>query len=48
MEITFHRPVYVGDEVSCYAEIVKIGWSSMTVTIGAFARRGRVGVQRTI
>ena len=41
--MTFHRPVYVGDEVSCYAEIVKIGRSSMTVRIGAFARRGRTG-----
>jgi acyl-CoA thioesterase YciA len=41
--MTFHRPVYVGDEVSCYAEIVKIGRASMTVKIEAFARRGRSG-----
>lgn len=41
--ITFDRPVFVGDEVSCYAEIVKIGRSSMTVQIQAVARRGRTG-----
>lgn len=41
--ITFDRPVLVGDEVSCYAEIVKIGRSSMTVQIQAVARRGRTG-----
>jgi acyl dehydratase len=26
--MTFHRPVFVGDEVSCYVEIVKIGRTS--------------------
>ena len=41
--MTFRRPVYVGDEVSCYAQIVKIGRSSMTVRIEVFARRGRTG-----
>jgi acyl-CoA thioesterase YciA len=41
--MTFRRPVYVGDEVSCYAQIVKIGRSSMTVKIEVFARRGRTG-----
>ena len=41
--MTFHRPVFVGDEVSCYAEITKIGCTSMTVKIQAFAHRGRTG-----
>lgn len=41
--ITFDRPVFIGDEVSCYAEIVKVGRSSMTVQIQAIARRGRTG-----
>jgi acyl-CoA thioesterase YciA len=41
--MTFHRPVCVGDEVSCYAEIVKIGRTSITVKIEVFARRGRTG-----
>jgi acyl-CoA thioesterase YciA len=39
----FRRPVYVGDEVSCYAQIVKIGRTSMTVKIEVFARRGCTG-----
>ena len=39
--MTFHRPVFVGDEVSCYAEIVKTGRSSITVKIESWARRGR-------
>jgi acyl-CoA thioesterase YciA len=41
--MTFHRPVFVGDEVTCYAEVVKIGRTSMTLKIKAFARRGRTG-----
>jgi acyl-CoA thioesterase YciA len=39
--MTFHRPVFVGDEVSCYAEIVKIGRTSITVKIESWVRRGR-------
>jgi len=37
------RPVFVGDEVSCYAKIVKVGRTSITVRVEAFARRGRSG-----
>ncbi len=29
----FHRPIHVGDLVSCYAEIVKVGRTSMHVRI---------------
>src|SRR6266699_4178766 len=39
--MTFHRPVFVGDEVSCYAEIVKVGRTSIAVKIESWARRGR-------
>ena len=39
--MTFHCPV--GDEVSCYASIVKVGRTSITVKIESFARRGRTG-----
>jgi acyl-CoA thioesterase YciA len=39
--MTFHRPVFVGDEVSCYVDIVKIGRTSITVKIGSWDRRGR-------
>ena len=39
----FHQPVYVGDLVSCYAKIEKVGTSSITVKIETWARRHRVG-----
>ncbi|HEY4861124.1 MAG TPA: acyl-CoA thioesterase [Xanthobacteraceae bacterium] len=35
----FHRPVFIGDEVTCYAEIVRIGKTSITVKIESWARR---------
>jgi acyl-CoA thioesterase YciA len=41
--MTFHRRVFVGDEVSCYAQVVKTGRTSIAVKIKAFARRGRGG-----
>lgn len=38
--LNFHRPVFVGDEVACYAEVVKIGRTSITVKIESWAHRG--------
>jgi len=32
-EVIFHKPVYVGDLVSFYAEIVRIGTTSITVHV---------------
>src|SRR5262245_4741466 len=43
--MSFQRPVFVGDEVSCYAKILKVGRTSITVQVDAFARRGRSGEQ---
>src|SRR4029453_4896794 len=43
--MSFQRPVFVGDEVSCYAKILKVGHTSITVKVEAFARRGRSGKQ---
>ena len=37
--IAFLRPVLVGDEVSCYAEILETGTSSMKIDVQAWARR---------
>ena len=37
--MTFHEPIFVGDEVSCYGEIVRIGRTSLTVKIESWARR---------
>ena len=39
--MTFHCPVFVGDEVSCYASVVKVGRTSITVKIESWVRRGR-------
>ena len=36
--MVFHEPVFVGDEVSCYGELVKTGRTSMTVRIEAWRR----------
>ena len=41
--MTFHQPVLVGDIVSCYAEVVRVGRSSMTLQVEAWARRGHTG-----
>jgi acyl-CoA thioesterase YciA len=41
--MAFHRPVYVGDLVSCYARVTRIGRTSLTVTVDTYARRGRTG-----
>lgn len=41
--MAFHRPVYVGDLVSCYATVTSIGRTSMIVTVDTYARRGRTG-----
>jgi acyl-CoA thioesterase YciA len=38
--MTFHRPVFIGDEVTCYAQIVKVGRTSITVKVESWVRRG--------
>jgi acyl-CoA thioesterase YciA len=39
--MSFHKPVYVGDLVSCYAKVVRVGRSSMTVLVDTFVLRQR-------
>ncbi|WP_271077856.1 acyl-CoA thioesterase [Aurantiacibacter sp. MUD61] len=36
--VTFHKPVKVGDEVSVYAEITKVGTSSIVIATDAYRR----------
>ncbi len=38
---TFHRPVLVGDVVCCYADITRVGTTSITIGIEAWVTRGR-------
>ena len=35
----FHEPVFVGDLISCYADIVDVGRTSITVRVEVFAER---------
>ena len=36
--MTFHRPVVVGDEVSVYARLTKVGRTSMTIDVESWRR----------
>ena len=36
--MTFHKPVFVGDEVSFYTDIVKVGRTSISIHVEAWAR----------
>jgi acyl-CoA thioesterase YciA len=35
----FRKPVFVGDVISCYASITRIGKTSLTIKVRAFAER---------
>jgi len=37
--MTFHQPVLVGDIVSCYAEVTRIGRTSITLRVQTWAQR---------
>jgi acyl-CoA thioesterase YciA len=39
----FHKPVFIGDLVSCYAKIVRIGTTSMSVHVETWAERRHDG-----
>ncbi|MDD9875909.1 MAG: acyl-CoA thioesterase [Magnetovibrio sp.] len=43
---TFHKPVHVGDVVCCYAEILRIGTTSITMRIQAWVLRRRIPGER--
>ncbi len=46
--MVFHQPVFVGDEVSCYGEVVRTGRSSMTIRIEAWRRNLASGEVRKV
>ena len=37
--MSFHRPVLIGDLVSCYAEITRIGRTSLTIDVETWVER---------
>jgi acyl-CoA thioesterase YciA len=41
--VVFHRPVFVGDCVLCYASVEKIGRTSVTIHINALVERKEGG-----
>jgi acyl-CoA thioesterase YciA len=43
--VEFHEPVFVGDVVSCYAEVIGIGRTSITVKVDVYAERNPERVQ---
>jgi len=40
----FHKPVHVGDEVSCYTSIARQGRTSVSLLIQMWVRRARGGI----
>jgi len=41
--MSFHQPVRVGDQISCYCETVRRGNTSLTVHVETWVRRFRIG-----
>ena len=41
--LVFHAPVEVGDVVSCYVDVVRVGQSSLTVHVETWVERARTG-----
>ncbi len=39
--VQFHKPVFVGDLVSLYAHVVRVGTTSLTVDVTVYAERFR-------
>jgi acyl-CoA thioesterase YciA len=43
--MTFHLPVFVGDQVSCYCEIIRTGTTSVTIAVETWVRRRKSEVE---
>lgn len=46
--IVFHKPVFVGDSLACYAEIKRIGRTSISVHIEAVVERNRIDMTEKV
>jgi len=46
--MTFHKPVHVGDEVSCYTTITRTGRSSITIHVETWTRPSEGGAQTKV
>jgi acyl-CoA thioesterase YciA len=43
--LQFHQPVLVGDLISCYAKVIRVGRTSISVQVEVFAERDQGGIQ---
>ncbi|MGB1800169.1 MAG: acyl-CoA thioesterase [Gammaproteobacteria bacterium] len=41
----FHEPVFVGDIISCYTDIIKTGNTSITIKVEVFAERNPSNIE---
>ena len=41
--MVFHKPVHVGDQVTCYTRIMRVGRTSISVMVETWVRRSRLG-----
>jgi acyl-CoA thioesterase YciA len=46
--MSFHLPVAVGDEVSCYTKVVRVGRTSLTIQIEAWRQHRETGDQQKV
>lgn len=44
----FKEPVFVGDIVSFYARVLKVGRTSVTIDVEVYAQRGRAGTREAV
>ncbi len=44
----FKEPVFVGDLVSFYARVIRVGRTSITVDVAVFSQRGRSGTREAV
>jgi acyl-CoA thioesterase YciA len=44
----FHEPVFIGDEVSLYAEVVRVGRTSMTIRVEAWRRSRTADIRNKV
>ena len=44
----FHKPVSVGDEISCWCRAERVGTTSITVLVEAWTRRRRAGTEEQV
>ena len=41
----FRKPVFIGDLISCYAQVARVGRTSITVDVQVYAERDRLQVE---